>query len=133
MIDGANAWYTYVELTNRYADAVDRGAGSEVAALFAPLGRWDGTAFGLAVLTGGDALTHHFTQTESELSSVHLVSNHLVVDASEMQIAAQSYGLSITSRKGRIRNVIVRYDDLVVPEGGEWRFTERVLGRSLSY
>lgn len=133
MGDRREAWYSYVELTHRYADAVDRGAGSEVARLFAADGRWDGTDFGLDLLTGSDALTRHFTGTGDQPMSVHLVHNHLLVDMSAAQVTARSYAHALLPRAERIRHMIVGYHDVLKFDGEEWRFGERVLRRGLSY
>lgn len=133
MGDRHDVWRSYVELTHRYADAVDRGAGSDVAGLFVADGRWDGTGFGLAALAGRDALIRHFNGGVDPPMSVHLVHNHVVVDASTSKVTARSFTHALSAREDRIRHLIVRYDDVLVLDGDEWRFAERVLGRVLSY
>lgn len=133
MDDHRDAWYSYVELTHRYAAAVDRGAGSEVAGLFVPDGRWDGTDYGLAVLTGSEALTRHFDGSDEQSVSVHLVHNHLVLDVSPSRMTARSCAQTVLRRDGGTRQLIVSYDDVLALDRGAWRFVERVLGRLLSF
>lgn len=132
MSDHADVWYAYVDLTHRYAEAVDLGAGSRVAELFVADGRWDGSDFRLDVLVGRDALTRHFAGGGDDAASVHLVHNHLVVEATGSTAVASSYAHVIMPREDRVRHLIVRYDD-VVTCNDEWRFVERVLRRVLSY
>ena len=133
MDDQRYAWYAYVELTHRYADGVDRGAGAEVAALFIPDGRWDGTVFSLAVVTGTEALTRHFSPAGDQPASVHLVHNHLVEEVSASRVVARSYAHAMLPRETGLRHLIVGYEDVLKPVDGEWRFAERVLRRGLSY
>lgn len=133
MDDRRDAWYAYVELAHRYADAVDRSSGSEVAELFNADGRWDGTDFGLAVITGREALIHHFAAGSGHPPSVHLVHNPLIVDVSTPRVTARSYTHSLMQRQDRTRHLIVGYTDVLMVDGDGWRFAERVLHRVLSY
>lgn len=131
MSDHLDLMLVYIELTHRYADAVDRGDGDAVAALFADAGRWDGRDFGLTVVTGSDALVEQFTTSEPS-GSVHLVTNHLV-DRSSSEPRATSYGYSILPRADRVRHLVVRYEDVLVESDGTWRFAERTLRRAVSF
>lgn len=133
MDDRRDAWHVYVELTHRYADGVDRGAGAEVAALFTPDGRWDGTEFRIAVLTGTDSLMRHFSVGGDDQHTVHLVHNHLVDEVSASQVVARSYAHALLPRETGLRHLIIGYEDVLTPVDGEWRFAERVLRRGLSY
>ena len=132
MDDNVRITLAYVELTHWYADSVDRGDGEAVAALFGPVGSWDGREFGLTVATGHDELVEHFSTSEPT-GSVHLVSNHLVVDHSSSWPRATSTGHAIIKRNDRVRQVIVRYEDVLVEHGGAWKFADRTLRRAVSF
>lgn len=131
MADRLLLTFVYTDLTHRYADAVDRGDGSAVAALFGSPGTWDGREFRLPVISGHEALAAHFEVSEPT-GSVHLVSNHLVVDAAG-QPRATSYAHVVQPRADGVRQLVVRYDDLMIDDDGEWKFAERVLRRAISF
>ncbi|HWL43694.1 MAG TPA: nuclear transport factor 2 family protein [Ilumatobacter sp.] len=130
--DERDIWYAYVDLTHRYAEAVDLNAGLGVAGLFATAGTWDGTSFRLGVLTGRAAIGRHFAGTAETPPSVHLVHNHRLVAVSDTHTVASSYSHAIQTRPDGIRHLVVRYDDVLTLEDG-WRFQSRTLHRGPSF
>jgi len=126
--DQLGVWYAYVDLTRRYATAVDENDGRGIADLFADDGTWNGTDYGLPVVTGSEAIARHFTASAGQSTSLHLVHNHRILDSSESDVAGASYSHVIQFRSDRVRHLIVRYDDLLSFRDG-WRFPTRVLHR----
>lgn len=125
-------WYAYVELTSRYVEALDLDAGVGIGELFEADGTWDGTDFGLPVLSGRDAIELHFAGSGDPPASVHLVHNHRIIEVSDTGAVARSYCHAMQTRPDRVRHLIVRYED-VVGFGDGWQFKSRVLYRGPAF
>lgn len=130
--DQLEVWYAYVDLTHRYATAVDEHDGRGIADLFVDDGTWNGAEYGLPVVTGNEAIERHLTASAGQPASLHLVHNHQILDCSQSDVAAASYSHVIQFRPDRVRHLIVRYDDLLSFQDG-WRFQTRLLHRGPSY
>lgn len=123
-------WYAYVDLTHRYAEAIDEHGGVGIGDLFVADGTWDGAAFRLALVEGRDAIAAFFEGADGPAWSVHLVQNHRLVSRSEGRAIATSLTYAIQASEDGPKHLVVRYEDELVDDGdGGWRFASRRLLR----
>lgn len=111
-------------LTQRFTDAVNRRAPAEMAALFAPDGRWD--VPGVADTVGHDAIAARLTGLLGQFTMLVQLLHSGVVELHDDRATARWY-LTEHARdhEGTGALFIGYYEDELVQRSGEWRFARR--------
>lgn len=116
------------KLMHRYSACLDNGRLDELVSLFADDGVWDGSAWGLAEISGTADLRAFFHATinaHAGSGTVHLVFNHIIDVASDTASATayfQAFGLN---PDGTRKDSLGLYTDQFVRIGSEWKFSRR--------
>lgn len=112
------------DLAQRFTDAVNRGAPDDLAALFAPEGRWD--VPGVADTVGRDAIAACLRGLLSQFSFLVQLLHSGVVELDGDRATARWYLTEhARSTDGGGAMFVGHYEDDLVRRAGEWRFACR--------
>lgn len=124
------------ELNYKYAYYVDNFEPDNWAAIFAPDGILDETAFfDDAIFTGREAIRAYGVKICDTVDHiVHLINNHIISDLTATTARGTAVSLVETMRKNgdRIR-FHVKYDDEYVKVDDTWLIQRKILGKSFPF
>ncbi|MFJ7748821.1 nuclear transport factor 2 family protein [Arthrobacter sp. NPDC097144] len=116
------------KLMHRYCACLDNGRLDELVSLFADDGVWDGSAWGLAEISGRADLRAFFQATinaHPDSDTVHLVFNHIIDTASDTASGTAYFQVFGLNPDGTRKDSLGQYTDEFVRIGPDWKFSRR--------